>query len=171
MKNFKDAEYYEYKHLYQISEDEMPRIIRIPFLVTIYSMFEFSVSRLLEYAKIREEKELFLKEINGKSLISTHNKYMKYILGYDYQFSNKIMEDIRQINVVRNYVAHCNGYIGSLSSDKIKNLKDISEKVSGIYIEAGVIDISYQYLKDSMHIVESSLTDLMKYMESRYGFS
>ncbi|MEJ2426398.1 MAG: hypothetical protein P8101_18485, partial [Candidatus Thiodiazotropha sp.] len=170
LKKYTDAEYHEYQHIYQIAEDEMPRIIRIPFIVTIYAIFENSVSRLLDYAKMKEEKELSLKDINGKSTISTQNKYMKNVLGYEYQFSNKIMEDIGQINTVRNYIAHCNGNIGSLSDDKIKKLESISGKAVGLSIESGVIDISYQYLESSMHTVESSLRELMSYMESRYGF-
>lgn len=138
--------------------------------MTIYAIFENSVARLLDYAKMKEEKELSLKDINGKSPISTQNKYMKHVLGYEYQFSNKIMRDIGKINTVRNYIAHCNGNIGSLSEDKIKKLKSISGKVVGLSIEPDVIDISYQYLESSMHTIESSLRELMSYMESRYGF-
>lgn len=170
LKSYQDAEYYECQHVYQIAEDEMPRVIRVPFIVTIYAIFENSVAQLLDYAKVKEGKELSLKDINGKSTISTHNKYMKHILGYEYQFSNKIMEDIGKINTVRNYIAHCNGNIGSLSEDKIKKLKSISEKVVGLSIKSDVIDISYQYLESSMHTVESTLRELMNYMESRYGF-
>lgn len=170
MKKYSDSDFHEYQHVYQIAEDEMPRIIRIPFIVTIYAIFENSVARLLDYAKMKEEKELSLKDINGKSPISTQNKYMKHVLGYEYQFSNKIMRDIGQINTVRNYIAHCNGNIGSLSEDKIKKLKSISGKVVGLSIEPDVIDISYQYLESSMHTIESSLRELMSYMESRYGF-
>tara|TARA_R110002050_G_scaffold297886_1_gene460003 strand:+ start:1902 stop:2549 length:648 start_codon:yes stop_codon:yes gene_type:complete len=170
MKKYSDSDFHEYQHIYQIAEDEMPRIIRIPFIVTIYAIFENSVARLLDYAKMKEEKELSLKDVNGKSPISTQNKYMKHVLGYEYQFSNKIIRDIGQINTVRNYIAHCNGNIGSLSEDKIKKLKSISGKVVGLSIEPDVIDISYQYLESSMHTIESSLRELMSYMESRYGF-
>lgn len=170
MKKYSDSDYHEYQHVYQIAEDEMPRIIRIPFIVTIYAIFENSVARLLDYAKMKEEKELSLKDINGKSPISTQNKYMKHILDYEYQFSDKIMRDIGQINTVRNYIAHCNGNIGSLSEDKIKKLKSISSKVVGLSIESDAIDISYQYLESSMNTIESSLRELMSYMESRYGF-
>ena len=170
-KKYPKSEYHEYQHIYHIAEDEMPRIIRIPFIVTIYAIFENSVARLLDYAKMKEEKDLSLKDINGKSPISTQNKYMKHVLDYEYQFSNKIMEEIGQINTVRNYIAHCNGNIGSLSEDKIKKLKNISGKVIGLSIESDVIDISYQYLESSMRTVESSLRELMSYMESRYGFN
>ncbi|BFL82824.1 hypothetical protein MO387_06620 [Shewanella sp. N2AIL] len=170
MKKYSDSDCHEYQHVYQIAEDEMPRIIRIPFIVTIYAIFENSVARLLDYAKMKEEKELSLKDINGKSPISTQNKYMKHVLGYEYQFSKKIMQDIGEINTVRNYIAHCNGNIGSLSEDKIEKLKSISGKVVGLSIESDVIDISYQYLESSMHTIESSLRELMSYMESRYGF-
>lgn len=170
MKKYSDSDYHEYQHVYQIAEDEMPRIIRIPFIVTIYAIFENSVARLLDYAKMKEEKELCLKDINWKSPISIQNKYMKHVLGYEYQFSNKTMQDIGQINTVRNYIAHCNGNIGFLSEDKIEKLKNISEKVVGLSIESDVIDISYQYLESSMHTIESSLRELMSYMESRYGF-
>ncbi|GGN37559.1 MULTISPECIES: hypothetical protein [Marinomonas] len=168
-KTFKDAEYYEYQHVYTIAEDELPRIIRMPFVVSIYALFENSVERLLDYAKIKENKELSLKDINGRSPLSKQNKYMKHVLGYDYQFSSTIMNKINNISKVRNYVAHANGNISNISKEKIKDLEKIADEVVGLTVDPKFIDISYDYLIHSMETIESSLKDLMNYMESKYG--
>ncbi|MCO7226626.1 hypothetical protein [Pleionea sp. CnH1-48] len=81
-------EYSEFSHIYQIAEDEIPRLIRTPYIVTIYTLFENSVTQLLNYAQERECKSLGLKDINGKSLQSKFNKYMAHIVLYEFEFNN-----------------------------------------------------------------------------------
>lgn len=165
-----EHEEYQHVHVHSISEDEMPRIIRMPFIVTIYTLFENSVSRLLAYGQIKENKVLSLKDINGKSLTSTFNKYMSHVLEYEYQFSNKVSEKINNLNKIRNCIAHTNGNLSSMSKEKINGLKEISKKMSGIEVSNRSIELSTEFLESSMEFVSETLRDLMKYMESRYGF-
>ena len=77
LKKYEGRNYEEYQHVYVIAEDEMPRMIRLPFVVTIFTLFENSVSLLLSYAQRKEDKGLSLKDINTKSLMSGFNKYLE----------------------------------------------------------------------------------------------
>lgn len=170
MSEYQGCEYAEYQHIYTIAEDEMPRIIRMPFVVTIYTLFENSASSLLAYAQKKEEKELSLKDINGKSLISTFNKYMKHVLEYDFQFDNRVADNISKLNKIRNCIAHTNGSISSMSESKIKELQQVSSKTVGIDVGQRNLDISEEFLIYSMDFVCEAVGDLMKYMESKYGW-
>jgi hypothetical protein len=168
MNNFKDSEYIEYQHIYQIAEEEMPRIIRMPFIVTICALFDNSISRLLDYAKSKENQGLSLKDINSRSTIETYNKYMQHVLKYEYQFDNSTIKRINQINIVRNYSAHCNGNLDLLSKEKINELQKISNYTEGLEINDNTIDISYDYLNEALQTVESALNELIDYMITKY---
>jgi len=170
LKKFEGAEYHEYQHVYSIAEDEMPRIIRMPFIVTIYTLFENSVSRLLSYAQKKEGKELSLKDINGRTLVSTFNKYMKHVLGFEYQFSGNAAETFSNLNKVRNCIAHTNGNLDLLSGDKMDDLKKVSTKMLGLVINQRELELTTEFLDRAMSFVESNLQELMAYMESRYDW-
>jgi len=171
LKKYDGCEYYEYQHIYRISEHEMPRIIRMPFIVTIYTLFENSVSLLLTYAQGKENKELALKDINGRTLVSTFNKYMKHVLDFEYEFSNEVAERFSNLNKVRNCIAHTNGNLSSLSDKKLEELKRLSVKMSGLKVRHNELELTTEFLENAMKFVEINLKELMGYMDSRYGWN
>lgn len=148
----------------------MPRIIRLPFLTTIYTLFENSITQLLNYAQKKESKALGLKDINGKSLASKFNKYMAHVLNYNFQFNNAMLEKISTINKIRNCIAHANGNLGALSSDKQDAIKKIVERKIGVSTESKQLDISYAFLENSMSDISGAIENLMHFIEIRYGF-
>jgi hypothetical protein len=170
-KKYANAEYYEYQHIYSIAEEEIPRLIRLPLMVSIYTIYENSITQLLSYAQTKENAGLTLKDINGKSLSSTFNKYMKHVLGFDFQISSKAMQQINTINKIRNCIAHANGNLSSLSKEKISELRVLEDSRIGVEITSMQIDISYSLIKSSMTTVENIVRELMNFMENRYGFN
>lgn len=169
VKNYRDSEYDEYKHIYLIAEEEIPRIIRIPLVVSVYTIYENSITQLLHYAKEKESKGLSIKDINGKSITSTFNKYMKHILNYEFQISNRQMEKINALTKIRNCVAHANGNIESIGIEKVKELRALEGSEYEIIIESNKIDVSYEFLENSINDVEEIIKGLMSFMEQRYG--
>lgn len=170
IKKYEYAEYYEYQHIYDIAEIEIPRLIRLPLVISIYTLFENSITQLLSYAQNKELKGLSLKDINGNSPASTYNKYMRLVLGFDFQISNTTMEELSKINKVRNCIAHTNGNLAAMPDDKVKDLRAL--KKDGLEIDSTSlqIDVSYEFIKNSMESVENTVRELMDFMERRYGF-
>lgn len=166
-------EYHEYRHIYQIAEDEIPRIISLPFLVSIYTLFENSVTQLLKYAQDKEgsSTKFEQRKIKAKSLQSKFNKYMETSLSYDFQFEPVTMEKITEITKLRNCIAHANGNIEALKIDKAKEISVLEAKFDGIVVCSNQLDVSYEYLNDSMKTVAEAIESLMAYMEEKYGFS
>ena len=170
IKKYEYAEYYEYQHIYDMAEIEIPRLIRLPLVISIYTLFENSITQLLSYAQSKELKGLSLKDINGKSPISTFNKYMMHVLEYNFQISNTASTELSYINKVRNCIAHANGNLTAMPDDKVKVLKAL--KIDGLEINSNSqqIDVSYKFLKNSMGCVEKTVRELMDFMENRYDF-
>jgi len=164
-----NEDYYEYNYIYTI-EDEIPRIIRMPFVITIYSLLENSVTQLLRYGKVKEKIDSDLKDFKANTLLTQYNKYMEQALKYDFQFSNSAVKNITIINKIRNCIAHANGNFEGLSTNKINEIKDIEKMKIGVSTDYTQLDISYQFLEFSMRSVSKVIEDLMLYMENRYGF-
>ncbi|PHR98848.1 MAG: hypothetical protein COA78_25670 [Blastopirellula sp.] len=171
MKEYRDAEYYEYQHIYALAEDEIPRLIRMPFAISIYSLFENSVNSLLLYAKDKENKELSHKDISGRSKVSIYNKYLKHVLSYDFSFNDNSVQALSAIYKIRNVAAHANGSLIDMDKQSIKKLEKVIGSVQGVESNGRYIVISTEYLNYSFSLVESTLLGLMGYMEERYGFS
>jgi hypothetical protein len=170
IKKYEGVEYYEYQHIYIIAEEEIPRLIRLPLVVSIYTLFENSMTQLLSYAQSKEAKGLSLKDINGRSPASTFNKYMEHVLGFDFKISNRSMDELSKINKIRNCIAHANGNLSAMSEGNAKAIRAL--KVTGLIIESSSLqlDVSYEFLKNSLVYVENVVRELMDFMENRYGF-
>ncbi|CAA0079557.1 Uncharacterised protein [BD1-7 clade bacterium] len=162
------AESHEYSYIYDLAEDHIPRIIRIPYLVSIYTIYENSVTQLLKYAQKKERAPLALKDINANSLSSKFNKYMAHILGYEFKFDAKTIQALSEITKLRNCIAHANGNLLSLPNGKTDEIIDIANRRSGIIVNAQQLDIKYEYLIEAMDIVSTALNGLMDYMDSKY---
>ena len=166
-----DEEFHEYKHIYDIAENEIPRIIRLPIIVSIYTLYENSVTKLLDFAQEKEEKHLSLKDINGKSITSKFNKYMAHVLNYDFEFDNEFMQNISTINKIRNNIAHTNGNIDSISKEKVDEIKLVEKMKIGVSISGNHLDVSYDFINFSMLSSSKAIKKLMAYMEAKYDYN
>ncbi|GAB3289278.1 hypothetical protein [Parahaliea aestuarii] len=158
----------EYRYCYLIAEEEIPRVIRNPAFVSIYSLLESSISALLKYAQEKENKTLSFREVGRGSLLSRANKYMKNILNYEFEFKNIQLEKVADIYKVRNFIVHSNGSLDDMTNDVDKPLMKCDEKFYITSTYFGRAGVTSEYLIDSFDFVESSIRDLMSYMEQKY---
>lgn len=168
---YAESEYYEYQHIYSIAEEEIPRIIKLPLVVSIYTIFENSITQLLSYAQRKEQKGLSLKDINDRLLTAKFNKYMKHVLEFDFQIPEQSIKDIGALSKVRNCIAHANGNLPAMSKEKVDELKRLKHSGVGIELTSTHIDVSYDFLNKYMASVEKIVRELMDYLETRYGFN
>jgi len=167
-KKYVDSHPDEYQYCYLIAEEEIPRIIRNPSFVAIYSLLESSIVQLLKYAQEKEGKTLKFKDLCRGSLLSRANKYMESILNYDFKYSIKQLEMLANIYKIRNFIVHENADLDGMSNDMDRTLMKFDEKgyVSSTYI--GRAGMSSEFLTEVYEFVESVLSELMSYMEKRY---
>ena len=160
----KGVPHYEFSYIYEVANYEIPRVIKLPYLVTLYSLFESSTLSLLKYAQEKENKKISVKDIKGNSLISDYNKYIQHILNYEFCFNQNTMSRMSELNKLRNCVAHSNGNIDQRNTG-INKLLSNNLKISELN---GQLDISYEYLLDTFQFISQSIRELMEYMEQRY---
>jgi hypothetical protein len=165
---YKGEHYSEYQHIYAIAEDELPRIIRNPIVLSIYALFESSINRLCKYCQDKEKKSLSLKDMKGKSLPSRANKYFEQVLLYDYNFTASDIEAISSIVAVRNCIAHTNSDINQLDQRRKNNINMIINKQEGLSAFNNQLCVSDQYLQSVFGLVDNLLRKLMGFIENKY---
>ena len=168
---YQGCEYHEYSHIYDIAEEEFPRLVKLPFLVTIHTAFESSVVRLLNYAKTKEEVGLSITDLDSRqSNVKKFNKYLRHILNYDFHFGIQFEQDFSNLSKVRNCIAHANGVFEALSNKHQSGIENLIDRNIGVSKTSGGIDVSYEFLKKSMESVSIEVEKLMEFMELRYEF-
>ncbi len=170
IKKHEGEDYYEYQHIFSVAEEELPRIVLLPIIVSIYALFESSMARLMAYAQKKEGKGLSIKDVNGKSPAATYNKYMKHVLGYEFQILNTDMETLSAISKIRNCVAHTNGIMAAMSDEKANELHKINMAGFSIDRISEQISLTNDFNIAALKAVQGVVQNLMSYMETRYEF-
>jgi hypothetical protein len=157
----------EYQYIYLIAEEEIPRIIRNPTFVSIYSLLESAIYQLMEYGERKEKKTLHLRDIGRGSLFVRANKYMQNILSYEFQFSNQQLEVLSDFSKMRNFIVHSYASVDGMTHDVDKFLMKLDKKFIGsAYM--GQISVTGDFLNHVLEFTDQSLRSLMSYMEDRY---
>lgn len=161
----------EYPYFYLIAEEEIPRIIRNPTFVSIYSLLESSISQLLEFGQKKEKRGLRFRDIGRGSLLVRANKYMENVLNYQFNFSNNQLTQLSEIYKVRNFIVHSNATLETMSNDLDKTLTRLDQKGYFNYTYMGQAGVTSLCISESFKFVETILLALMLYMENRYSAS
>ena len=165
---YKDEHYTEYMHVYTVAEDELPRVILNPITLSIYTLFESSINRLLEYCQSKEGQSDSLKDVKGKSLLSRVNKYIEQVLLYDYKFSASDIQTLSSLVAVRNCIAHANGDLNQLDQRRRSNLSKIITERNDLSIFSEQISVSAQYLQSMFEFIDQLLRKFMLFIENKY---
>ena len=92
---------------------------------------------------------------------------MRHVLEFDFEISDKNIDDLNKINKIRNCIAHANGNLSAMSENKAKEIRELS--VIGLDFNSSKIDVSYEFLNSSMNCIENIIRDLMSFIENRYN--
>lgn len=159
----------EYQYVYLIGEEEIPRIIRNPAFVSVYSLLESSLTQLLKYAQEKEVKSLSLKDIGRGSLLLRANKYMEMVLNYGFKYTSEQLTEISDIYKVRNFIVHSNATLDTMNDNLDKTITKLDQKGFFTSTYLGQACVTSTFLMASFSFVETALTDIMEYMESIYS--
>ncbi|AZE61385.1 MULTISPECIES: hypothetical protein [Pseudomonas fluorescens group] len=164
------AEYFEYSHIYVVAEYGLARFVRQPFVVSIYSLYESSFNRLMDYAQKKEERKLSHRDIanSSNSYASKINKYVEHVLNFKYQLTSSEMGRLKILAEIRNLIAHGNGSILSLPKEKLDKLKTLEDRRIGVAVEFNELRIEHAFLVENFELVASVLKRFMDHIEQRY---
>lgn len=160
-----------YDEIDEVVERIIPRFFRGPSIVTLWALYESSLSDLASYAQKREGAKLGLKDIRAHNFREQTEKYFSSVLGWELYPSPNLRQRIMTIQELRQLFAHDNGRLASLSKDKMAKLKHLIDNTSGVEIDGDFLNLSPDFLRDSLQAVDSVVTTMIQFMADRYGGS
>lgn len=163
----KDQEDYEIiSQKYRSIKDEIPRGLYNPIVVSLWGLLESTIMGYSNYLK-REEKLVYgIKEVNGRDFISKSKKYFNSYVGLNLSYRN--ITDLRNIQKLRNYVAHTNGNIEFISKEEVIKVEKLVKEVEGVEIVFMSIVVSHQGLMTMNKTIKCFINELMESISHRY---
>ena len=140
----------------------LPRLFRGPFMVSLWAVYESTVTEIASHIKEDRGLALGLEDIKGGDFLSPAKKYYEHILNFTLCSDNQTWERLRILSVLRNSVAHGNGRFEMLRSNYQDKIKKWSGQHDGISIHSGYLVVSGPFLRDTFSVVKNSLEDLIE---------
>ena len=146
---------------YEFVDVILPRLLRGPFMVSLWAVYESTVTEIASHIKEDRGLALGLEDIRGGDFLSRAKKYYEHILNFTL-CSDQTWERLRILSVLRNSVAHGNGRIEMLKSNYQKIIKNWARQMDGISIRSEYLVVSGPFLRDTLSVVKNSLEDLIE---------
>ena len=152
----KDEEHgYRGEYYYQI-DFVLPRILRGPFLVALFAVYETAVTEVASHIQKKSGGQISLDDIKG-DLLSRAKKYYKHVLQFELSSNKKSWERLTVLADLRNAIAHTNGRI-----DRIRvGTREKILKIDGVEDELGFVTVSGAFLRETFTLVKDDLEDLV----------
>lgn len=156
------------QQLYELIEGVLPRYFLGPILVTLWAIFESAIFEIAKEAKDQQKQMIGLGDINGDFLERT-NKYFNHILKIDIKTRDRSWQHLRMFYVLRNALAHANGRLDNIKSEKDKNkIKKWAKKDIGINNINGSLLFTQEFVRETYSIVFQVIKNLTDQVTAKY---
>ena len=134
----------------------LPRVLRVPFLVTLFTVYEAAVTEIAGFVQKEKSLQISIDDLKG-SLLDRAKKYYSSVLELQLSKGNRHWQRINLLSDIRNCIVHTNGRLDLVSSKRKKKiLKD-----DGVSEHWGCIVVDANFLRESFAIVKEELEGLM----------
>lgn len=140
----------------------LPRFFRGPFLVSLYAVYEASVTEIAHLLQKGQGKAISIDDLRGDDFLDRAKKYYKHILTFELCADNSAWQQIKMLSEVRNAIAHTNGRIEMLRGRAKEKILDWEKKRIGIDTNWGYIVVDRAFVERTVSKVQSSLEDLVQ---------
>lgn len=138
----------------------LPRILRNPFLISLYSAYESVVTEIAG----RMQKRLGQKTCNrneSKPFLDCAKKYYKNNFGFRLSENNQAWERLKILAGLRNAIVHASGRMDMVRDRPKEKIQKWEEKGIGIQCDTGYIIVSGGFLSETFALVKGDLEDLI----------
>lgn len=99
----------------------MPRLVRHPFLVMLYAVYEATVREIAELVRGKQSRALKLDNISG-SFLERAKKYYKHVIGMKLTQDNASWVKVNLLADLRHVIVHTNGRMDMVSTERKEKL-------------------------------------------------
>ncbi len=142
-------------HDYKV-EVTLPRILRNPFLVSLFAVYESAVITVSELVQEEKGQARSLNDTRG-DFLDRAKKYYKHVLQFDLSTDNERWKRLKELSDLRHAVAHANGRFEAIREDRRKRIvqQGFLDEDTGFVIVPG------PWLRETVKLVKEDLEDLL----------
>ena len=130
----------------------LPRVLRNPFLVSLFAVYETAVVEVAELIKKRQNVRISLSDLKG-DFLERAKKYYGDVLQFELSRSNKSWERLSLLSDLRNSIAHTNGRVDMIAGGKRKkilNSKGVDRWFGFVVVDEAFLRETYALVKDDI---------------------
>ncbi len=143
-------------------EFRLPRILYNPFLVSLYTVYETTVTEIARLIQEKRGQKISLDDIGGSDFPDRAKKYCQHILTFELSKNDQSWERLKVLADLRHAIAHANGRLVMVEESRRKRIREWMERDIGIEDYYGDIIVSQSFVRETFGIVKDSLEDLLK---------
>ena len=166
-------EYHEYgsklSEIDEAADRQIPRFFRIGALVPIWGLFESFLTDFAVYVGRKEKMRLSFRDCRASNFRSRIEKYFEGELHIQLPWSAQERERLRQLQELRNFIAHRNGRLMDLPPEKERKIKALVAKIPGVVIEDSAIVLSPAYISEAAALVFELVGRFSQQLADHYG--
>ena len=134
----------------------LPRMWRNPFLVSMFSVYETSVTEVASLIQKKQGRQIRLNDRRGEFL-DRAKKYYKDILQFNLSTSNERWKWLNKLSDLRNVIAHTNGRLETVSRERKRKML----RYEGANESYDYLVVSRHFLSKTLALVTDELEDLV----------
>jgi hypothetical protein len=139
----------------------LPRAFRGPFLVSLYAVYESSVTEIARMIQAAKGQSISLGDFRG-DFLDRSKKYFNHILKFNLCTDNNVWQGLKMLAELRNALAHANGRLEMLNSGNRKKIRNWEKQNIGIENYNGYLVVNAGITREIFDLVRSSLEELVE---------
>jgi hypothetical protein len=139
-----------------------PRLLRNPFLVTLWAAYESGVAQIAADLARTTNTGLMLRDIRAHNSLDSAIKYYAEVVRTVLDLDNDRLGRLARLQALRNVVAHANGEQRAVSSERWNAVEKLLAGMPEVSVHDGYLIVSEEYLTAAYRDVSESLLDLIQ---------
>ena len=130
----------------------LPRILRGPFLVTLFAVYETAVTEIGKLIQEKKGVQISLDDLRG-DLLSRAKKYYGNVLQFELSKGNQHWERLTLLSDLRNAIAHTNGLLDMMrqgTKRRILRIEGVSERFGCIVVDEHLLRDTFTLVKEDV---------------------
>jgi uncharacterized protein len=159
---YDDPEYhFEQQELDYLLEVALPRLFRGPFLISLYAVYESSVTDIALLIQKQKAIQISINDLKG-DFLERAKKYFKDVIKFKLFSGNEVWQRISMLFEIRNAIAYTNGRIEMLNKKTREKIVIWEKQKVGISSNSGYLVVEELFLRDTFRVVSDFLNDLVQ---------
>lgn len=138
------------------------------FVLALFAELETSMRDLAEYVREKERTTLSLSDLREPSILRRLTLYIETVLREPLLIPARIQNELEELRLVRNILAHANGSLADQPQDRRKKVTQLAQRKRTIVIDDDCMLVQPAFLRENLENVDAYLEAVLAQLDRKY---